>query len=274
MLPEQDQRILGYFIEESKDHLQTIEQGVLNLQHTLKEPELVNEIFRAAHSVKGGAAMLGFNSIQKTAHHLEDYFKILQECPTLPVDQKLESLLLRVFDTLQALIAQLAQNGLSAKGAEHLMSEIEPVFKALDQHLDLLAVGGSRSKSGKVNPTALAAALPMFESYVLQQLRQMLQLFKQTETLENRQQLQACVQKLVRLGEKLNLPSWCALCQTVSGAITNRENAYRTLAPTVIKELKQSQELVMAGREAEITTSRQLQSLSGIYLPTWSPRKS
>jgi len=49
MLPEQ-QRILGYFIEEAKDHLNTIEQGLLNLQNTLEDPEIVNEVFRAAHS--------------------------------------------------------------------------------------------------------------------------------------------------------------------------------------------------------------------------------
>ncbi|MBV8883603.1 MAG: hybrid sensor histidine kinase/response regulator [Chroococcidiopsidaceae cyanobacterium CP_BM_RX_35] len=138
MLPEQEQRILSFFIEESKEHLNTIEQGMLNLQHMLKAPEMVNEVFRAAHSVKGGAAMLGVSSIQQTAHHLEDYFKILQECPTLPADQKLESLLLRVFDALQEMLEQLEHNGLSVEVAGRLMSEVEPVFAALDQHLALL----------------------------------------------------------------------------------------------------------------------------------------
>ena len=45
MLPEQQQRIMGYFIEEAKDHLNTIEQGLLNLQTTIEDPELVNEVF-------------------------------------------------------------------------------------------------------------------------------------------------------------------------------------------------------------------------------------
>ncbi|MEM0979949.1 MAG: Hpt domain-containing protein, partial [Cyanobacteria bacterium P01_H01_bin.58] len=56
MMPEQQQRILGYFIEEAKDHLATLEQGLLNLQATIEDSEMVNEVFRAAHSVKGGAA--------------------------------------------------------------------------------------------------------------------------------------------------------------------------------------------------------------------------
>ena len=37
MMPEQQQRILGYFIEEAKDHLNTIEQGLLNLQNTIQD---------------------------------------------------------------------------------------------------------------------------------------------------------------------------------------------------------------------------------------------
>ena len=100
MQSEQQQRIMGYFIEEAKDHLETIEKGLLNLQGTIGDPELISEVFRAAHSVKGGAAMLGLDSIQQTAHRLEDYFKVLKECP-ITVDQKLETLFLRVFDTLQ-----------------------------------------------------------------------------------------------------------------------------------------------------------------------------
>jgi chemosensory pili system protein ChpA (sensor histidine kinase/response regulator) len=76
MQPEQQQRIMGYFIEEAKDHLNTIEQGVLNLQSTIEDQEMVNELFRAAHSVKGGAAMLGLKqhpaSIPSTRRLLQD----------------------------------------------------------------------------------------------------------------------------------------------------------------------------------------------------------
>lgn len=120
MLPEQQQRILGYFIEEAKDHLITIEQGLLNLQTTLKDSEMVNDIFRAAHSIKGGAAMLGINSIQRTAHRLEDFFKILKESSKIQVDQNLESLLLRVFDTQRDLLEHLERGGLTDEVASSL----------------------------------------------------------------------------------------------------------------------------------------------------------
>jgi chemotaxis protein histidine kinase CheA len=105
MQPEQ-QQILGYFIEEAKEHLATIENGLLHLQTVVEDPEHMNEVFRAAHSVKGGAAMLGIHSMQHIAHRLEDYFKILKEHP-VRVDAQAESLFFKVFDALNALTEEL-----------------------------------------------------------------------------------------------------------------------------------------------------------------------
>lgn len=265
MQTEQEQRILGYFIEEAKDHLNTIEQGLLNLQDTLQDSEMVNEVFRAAHSVKGGAAMLGYYSIQQTAHHLEDYFKVLKEYPAVQVDQKLESLFLQVFDTLKELLEQLEESlCLPENAVKNQMSKVEPVFAALKQHLGLLVNQPGGSTQGQNSATAVEKtnSLPVFQNQVMQQLRDMLQLFKQAETPQSRQQLQECCYQLLGLGKEFNLQGWCNLCETASGAIANAENTYRTLAPVVIKELKQSQELVLAGRGTEIKTSAQLQALS------------
>ena len=256
MLQEQEQRILGYFINEAKDHLHTIEQGLLNLHDTLEDTEMVNEVFRAAHSLKGGAAMLGLDSIQQTAHHLEDYFKILKECPTVAVDQKSESLFLRVFDALKELIEHLEESfGLSQDVVNNIMLGVKPVFETLNQHLDSL-VNQPAFPSTEIN------LQPVFQSQVMQNLRDMLQLFKQPETPQNRQQLQKRVEQLAQLGKQFQLFSWYSLCKTAVSAIAVTTNTYRILAPIIIKELKQAQELVLADREAKIKTSKQLQALS------------
>ncbi|MDZ7993944.1 MAG: Hpt domain-containing protein, partial [Nostoc sp. EspVER01] len=313
MLPEQQQRILGYFIEEARDHLNTIEQGLLNLEGTLNDPEMISEVFRAAHSIKGGAAMLGLTSIQHTSHRLEDCFKILKDNP-VQIDQKLESLFLGVSDTLKSLLEHLSgPYGLSEDAANTLMSETEPVFQWLYQHLELLveqAKSGVASSSDatelttsienvstlteifmrrdipdlaeythqespdSVAPQALdtrGLATPVtakennnwseFQAQVLQTLREMLQLFKQTTTPSTRQNLQQCCHQLVKLGETWNLPKWCGLCQAAASAIANPENSYLTLAKIVITEIKQAQELVLQGREAEIAISQQLEAL-------------
>ncbi|WP_138498975.1 response regulator [Nostoc sp. PA-18-2419] len=310
MLPEQQQRILGYFIEEARDHLNTIEQGLLNLESTLNDPEMISEVFRAAHSIKGGAAMLGLTSIQHTSHRLEDCFKVLKEHP-VQIDQKLESLFLGVSDTLKALLEHLsAPFGLSEETANTLMSETEPVFQWLNEHLEQLVQQGN---SGVTTPCAtevtgsienvstltelfLRRDIPSlaedahqesiekdisvvpqevlssanakenqnwseFQAQVLQILRQMLQLFKQTTTSSTRQNLEECCYQLVKLGLTWNLSKWCGLCEAAASAITNPQNTYLTLAKIVITEIKQAQELVLQDREAEIAISQQLEAL-------------
>lgn len=151
MLTEQTQKIMGYFIEEAKDHLNIIEQGLLNLQQTLEDPELLQEIFRAAHSVKGGAAMLGIESVRDTAHKLEDTFKVLKD-NSVEVDGKLESLSIAVFDTLQEAVEMLSEEtGLTEEEEKYILKKVNPVFRELEEHLKTLNEGGNSQKNRVLN---------------------------------------------------------------------------------------------------------------------------
>ena len=269
MQPDQQQRIMGYFIEEAKDHLNTIEQGLLNLQATIEDSETVNEVFRAAHSIKGGAAMLGLGSIQQVSHSLEDYFKILKET-SIRVDQKLESLFLKVFDALQELVGQLQGSfGLTEENGNIVISAVQPIFTELEQHLSQLAANAPTASREPVAATAFVfshhsenAVEELFKGNVPSRLREMLQLFKQPDTdIATRQQLQEICRSLVSMGEQYGLSAWCHLIDTARQAIAHSENSYRVLAPIVIKDIKQAQEMVIAGRAGDIIPCEQLQEL-------------
>ncbi|MCA2553352.1 MAG: Hpt domain-containing protein, partial [Microcystis sp. M04BS1] len=189
-----NQKILGYFIEEAEEHLETLEQGILDLGNLVNNTEQINEVFRAAHSVKGGAAMLGYSSIQNTAHRLEDAFKILKENP-VEVDQKLESLFLKGYDLLQVLIDKLrAPVGLQAEEANVIVKKGEPTFAELQAHLNYLL---DQKKS-----TPAVAATSSISIRVRDILKQMLQLFKQEETSASRQQLQKLISSLSKLASE------------------------------------------------------------------------
>jgi len=137
MLPEQLQRIIGYFIEEATEQIQIIEQGLQYLQNTAPDPQRIHQLIRASHSIKGGAAMLGFSSIQRIAHRLEDYLKLLRECP-IAIDSRLQSLLTEVFDILVALVSKVSKGfGLNHEDANQMLSLAEPVFDELDAYLRL-----------------------------------------------------------------------------------------------------------------------------------------
>ena len=282
MQPEQQQRILGYFLEEAREHLNTIEQGLLNLQSTLNDSEMINEVFRAAHSIKGGAAMLGLSSIQHTSHQLEDCFKTLKEHP-IQVDQRLESLLLDICDTLKALVDNLGNPfGLSEEKAQALMSKTEPVMQWLNEHIELLLKQGNGGVTSFNNSflTRLQLDTPVpiqveklpvttkqnqdwteFQTQVLQILREMLQQFKQTNLGNSRENLQECCHQLAKIGKDLNLSNWCSLCESAALAISNPNNSYLTLAKIIITEIKQAQELVFQNRDAEIAISQKLETL-------------
>jgi chemotaxis protein histidine kinase CheA len=263
---EKQKQITGYFIDESMEHLQTIETGLLNVDTMMSDTETLNEVFRAAHSIKGGAAMLGFSSIQYTAHKLEDYFKILKDNSEIKVDQNLQSLFLAGFDSLKDLLEQLQSPlGLSQDVANTLMEKSKQVFEQLKVQLDRTMEHGNAaeaSASGEVR-----AMLMVFQNDIPQRLREMLDLFKQQDRPASRQQLQAICDQMYRTGEQFELRYWCDLIKAVKAAIGNQNNQFRALAPVIIKEVKQAQEMVLAQRGSAIAISNQLRQI----LPAQDP---
>jgi chemotaxis protein histidine kinase CheA len=247
------QQIMGFFIEEAKEHLDTIEQGMLNLEATLADSEQMNEVFRAAHSVKGGAAMLGFDSIHRTAHHLEDAFKILKDNPVKP-DRQLENLFLKVFDVLKELVEALQSPfGFQEAQAGQIVQNAQPAFAEVETYLHHLIKNKSNKTVAAVRVSAEAPA------FINAALRKMLQLFKQGDTPLCRQQLSTLCD---RMGQLSNCSAWRGLLKVAQGAIANSQSSYSTLAPLIIKEIKLSGDLLVTGRSSEIIPSDTLQRLA------------
>ncbi|WP_293124439.1 Hpt domain-containing protein [Microcoleus sp. bin38.metabat.b11b12b14.051] len=259
------------FIEEAKEHLDTLENGLVDLKSTMKDPESVQEMFRAAHSVKGGAAMLSLDSIKTTAHRLEDCFKVLKDGPVKQVDQTAESLFLKGVDTLKDLIARLeGPFGLRNEEGEKLVQQVMPVFAQLETHLKNLAAGkvpavataGSRAPGAA---PAAGAAPANFAGEVMVLLKEMLQVFKQKESAASRQELAAVCVRLYKLGAKFE--PWQNLVKIARGAIVNPKNSYKVLAPLIIKELKDAGDLVQGGKVKTIAPSKNLLLLAAAPKP-------
>lgn len=261
---DKQKQITGYFIEEAKEHLQTIESGLLNLQSLMGNSEAVNEIFRAAHSIKGGAAMLGFSSIQHVAHNFEDYFKVMRENTNFQVDQDLQTLFLQAFDKLQELVEHLqSPYGLTKDAVDNVMAGSDQIFANLKNHLQNLisgkeAQGDALDGGTKIDTKVMLTA---FQSEVPLKLRNMLELFKQPDSPRSRQNLATICTQLQQIGDRFGLLPWTVLMESVNIAVSNPNNQFRTLAPILIKEIKQSQEQVLAQKADQIKASPQLLQL-------------
>ncbi|HMJ58904.1 MAG TPA: chemotaxis protein CheA [Gemmatimonadales bacterium] len=99
--------LLQTFLTEAGEHLRTLEESLVALEARPDDAELLNGIFRVAHSLKGDALMVGFPRIAEFAHGLEDLLERLRD-GALAVDADVVSLLLRAVDVLRALLVAAA----------------------------------------------------------------------------------------------------------------------------------------------------------------------
>lgn len=66
---------LEIFIDETEEHLQTLSDCIMELEKEPENMDTINEIFRAAHSLKGMAGTMGFKRMQRLTHDMENVFR-------------------------------------------------------------------------------------------------------------------------------------------------------------------------------------------------------
>lgn len=134
------------FVEEARDHLNRLNDGLAMLESGSSDAEGINAIFRSAHTVKGSSRMLKLTTITETAHKLEDVLGALRD-GSLQFSPQLGQLLYRAVDHLAALIDKLAESGDGAS--------LPPTNAALCDALTQAAGGASAAApiSLPANPT-------------------------------------------------------------------------------------------------------------------------
>ena len=91
------------FLQESAEHVSAIEAGLLNLRSDPADSELLNAIFRSAHSIKGGAGSFGLTNLVRFTHALENLLDRLRSME-IPVTETVIAVLLESVDVLRALL--------------------------------------------------------------------------------------------------------------------------------------------------------------------------
>ena len=86
---------LEIFIDESKEHIENLNKSLLQLENTKEDMDLINEIFRAAHTIKGMAGTMGYTKMQNLTHDMEDVLQSLRNSE-MKIDSDLIDLLFNV----------------------------------------------------------------------------------------------------------------------------------------------------------------------------------
>lgn len=101
---------LDIFLEESKEHLGNLNQKLLDLEKNSGDMSALNEIFRAAHTLKGMSSTMGFEDLADLTHHMEDVLVDFKE-GVLQVEPISTDAIFKCFDRIQTIIEQIETGG-------------------------------------------------------------------------------------------------------------------------------------------------------------------
>ena len=104
------EQYLEIFIEEAKEHLQTLNEQLLVIEAEPENMDTINEIFRAAHSLKGMAGTMGYKRMQKMTHDTENIFSEIRS-GKMKVSAALVDVLFQCLDALEAYLDNIMNSG-------------------------------------------------------------------------------------------------------------------------------------------------------------------
>ncbi len=95
--------LIPEFVEESLEHLKNIEEDIILIEQGNADNELINRVFRAVHSIKGGSSFLGLKNIEMLSHKMEDIFNLVRN-NDLEFTSQISTSVLRSIDTLKDML--------------------------------------------------------------------------------------------------------------------------------------------------------------------------
>ena len=145
------------FLEESREHLQSLNDGLLSLENDPEDLSVLNEIFRNAHTLKGMSATMGYNKIAELTHEMEDVLDLLRK-EQLKITEDIVDTLFKCVDSLEQMIENVG-NG----DPEDLVdvSDLVKTLSAISSGDPVPAAAAPAQAPAAAVPAAPADGLPL-----------------------------------------------------------------------------------------------------------------
>ncbi len=115
---------LEVFIEESKEHLQNINQQLLEFEKDVNNLSFVNEIFRSAHTLKGMSATMGFEDLANLTHKMENVLDAIRN-QLLSVNTSVVDLVFESVDALEVMVESIATGGDGGYDVQEIVTKLQ-----------------------------------------------------------------------------------------------------------------------------------------------------
>jgi two-component system chemotaxis sensor kinase CheA len=145
---------LDIFLDESKEHLQTLSDQIMELEQNPENMDTINEIFRAAHSLKGMAGTMGYKRMQTLTHDMENVFSEVRN-GTFKVKPEMIDILFKCLDALEEYVNNIQQT--TEEGTNDNQDLIDALNSILKNNGEVVAGGGGAAPAQEAAPAAQAA---------------------------------------------------------------------------------------------------------------------
>ena len=240
-----EQQIRLNFLDEAQEYFDRMESSSIGLADAAVDPQKVDLLLRSAHSIKGGAAMMKFDTLSRVAHRLEDFLKVLRvRYAGSSVGVEVETALLQSVDCLRDVTSQNRQ-GIEVDDSE-ISDRTEPIFNLLKQHLGELEDADENallSQDEDIDPAVL-----IFEEGVDGVLDRFETQLQELGIDELAQEITTTAQELIGFGMMADLDSFTQLCESIQQkAASISPSEIMPLAEQALKTWRRSHALVTRG---------------------------
>ncbi len=251
-----------YFLEEAPELLETIEQELFAINdgdiELSDRPLRVNKLMRATHTLKGGAANVGLETIKTVAHSMEDVFKALYN-PELEIDRQTKKLLYASYDCLR--IPLTAEFSKAPIDREEILNRAAGIFAELTE------IFGDYLSDQDAFPTSEELGLDVvesfFESVVPERIQELSVALAEGDAATMTEVLQSQAEIFLGLSQSLNLSGLGEIAQTILTALEVNPDLVKEITQAAIANFQQAQQQVMEGdRDRGGEPSAQLQKFT------------
>lgn len=158
---------LEVFIEESKEHLQSCNERLLDLEKNPSDLSIVNDIFRSAHTLKGMSATMGYEDLASLTHQMENVLDAIRN-QKISVTPEILDVVFEATDDLEAMVFSIADGGDGKRDVATVVEKLKLIEKGESPALSQGAKEVAATLAPDA-PRALKGEYDEFEYTVLQQ---------------------------------------------------------------------------------------------------------
>lgn len=161
---------LSMFIDESNDHLQSLNENLLRLESEPEELSIVQNIFRSAHTLKGMSATMGFEDLAALTHEMENVLDLVRNSK-LKMDSFIFDTLFKGLDALEAMVQDIVGGGTGKADVTAIVASLQIILKSDYSASNAMAAPTVAAKApNTATPSASGAMLlDEFQSSILLQ---------------------------------------------------------------------------------------------------------